>query len=42
MLARCVQAEPKYGEVWARVRKSPENAGLGTEEVLKMVAKELE
>lgn len=42
VLARCVQAEPKYGEVWARVRKSPENAGLGTEEVLKMVAKELE
>jgi pre-mRNA-processing factor 6 len=39
---RCVQNEPKHGEVWQEVRKKPENAGLSTEEVLKLVAKALE
>ena len=39
---RCVQNEPRHGEVWQGVRKRPENARLGVEEVLKMVAKVLE
>jgi len=36
-----VANEPKHGEYWARTRKAPENAGLGVEEVLRLVAKEL-
>ncbi|RMD41210.1 hypothetical protein DV735_g3906, partial [Chaetothyriales sp. CBS 134920] len=39
--AKCAAVEPKHGEVWARVRKRPENAGLTTEEVLKRVVEEL-
>ncbi|KAK5168908.1 U4/U6 x U5 tri-snRNP complex subunit Prp1 [Saxophila tyrrhenica] len=39
---RCVQNEPKHGEVWQEVRKKPENASMGTEEILKTVAKILE
>lgn len=42
VVAKCVLNEPKHGEVWAKIRKSPENAGKNFEEVLKMVAKELE
>lgn len=42
IVARCVQVEPRHGEVWTRVRKAPENWGKGTEEVLKMVVRELE
>ncbi|KAF2773385.1 hypothetical protein EJ03DRAFT_265266 [Teratosphaeria nubilosa] len=42
LISRCVQNEPKHGEVWARVRKDPDNAGKKVEDVLKMVAKELE
>ncbi|KAK3724363.1 U4/U6 x U5 tri-snRNP complex subunit Prp1 [Vermiconidia calcicola] len=42
LVSKCVQNEPKHGEVWQAVRKKPENAGLGVEEVLKMVAKLLE
>lgn len=42
LVAKCVQNEPKHGEVWASVRKAPENAGKGVEEVLKMVAKFME
>ncbi|KXL44740.1 MAG: hypothetical protein FE78DRAFT_91275 [Acidomyces sp. 'richmondensis'] len=42
IVARCIQVEPRHGEVWTRVRKAPENWRKGTEEVLKMVVKELE
>lgn len=42
VVSKCVQNEPKHGEVWQGVRKAPENAGLGTEEVLKKVAGMLE
>ncbi|KAK3669384.1 U4/U6 x U5 tri-snRNP complex subunit Prp1 [Recurvomyces mirabilis] len=42
VVGKCVVCEPKHGEVWAGVRKAPENAGKGVEEILKMVAKELE
>ncbi|QIW96025.1 hypothetical protein AMS68_001543 [Peltaster fructicola] len=38
----CVLNQPKHGEVWARVRKAPENAEKSDEEILKMVAVELE
>ncbi|KAK0283780.1 U4/U6 x U5 tri-snRNP complex subunit Prp1 [Friedmanniomyces endolithicus] len=41
VVASCVANEPKHGEYWARTRKAPENAGLGVEEVLRLVAKEL-
>ena len=42
VVSKCVLAEPKHGEVWQGVRKKPENAGLGVEKVLEMVAKALE
>ena len=42
LVSKCVQNEPKHGEVWAGARKAPENAGKGVEEVLKMVARLLE
>ncbi len=38
IINRCVQNEPKHGEVWQGVRKKPENASMSTEEVLKVVA----
>jgi len=42
IVSKCVQNEPKHGEVWQAVRKAPENTGKSVEEVLKMVAKQLE
>lgn len=42
VVSKCVDNEPKHGEKWQEVRKAPENAGKTTEEVLKMVAKQLE
>ncbi|EMC95725.1 hypothetical protein BAUCODRAFT_71901 [Baudoinia panamericana UAMH 10762] len=42
VVARCVQTEPKHGEMWAAVRKHPDNAGKSVEEVLKIVAARLE
>ena len=42
VVSKCVLSEPKHGEVWQGVRKRPENAGLGVEEVLERVAKVLE
>ncbi|TKA22014.1 hypothetical protein B0A50_08529 [Salinomyces thailandicus] len=42
LVAKCVLNEPRHGEVWAPVRKAPENAGMGIETVLKMVVKLLE
>jgi pre-mRNA-processing factor 6 len=36
ILSKVVLAEPKYGEVWQRVRKDPANWQLSTEEILKM------
>jgi len=35
VLRRCVETEPKYGEVWTRVSKAVENAHLSTEAMLK-------
>lgn len=42
VIAKCVASEPKYGEVWQRIRKDPKNAYLSTEEVLKTVMNQLE
>jgi pre-mRNA-processing factor 6 len=42
IINRCVQNEPRHGEVWQEIRKKPENASLSTEDVLKLVAKTLE
>ncbi|WPH00289.1 pre-mrna-splicing factor prp1 [Acrodontium crateriforme] len=42
VVAKCVQNEPRHGEVWQTVRKAPENAGMSVEECLKKVAKLLE
>lgn len=42
VVSKCVLNEPKHGEVWQGVWKAPENAGVGTEAVLKKVAQVLE
>jgi len=42
VVGKCVQNEPRHGEVWQVVRKAPENAGKSVEEVLKMVVKRLD
>lgn len=39
---KCVLSEPKHGEIWQSVSKDPDNARLGTEEVLKKVVELLE
>lgn len=39
---KCVLSEPKHGEIWQSVSKSPSNARSGTEEVLKKVVDLLE
>lgn len=41
-ISKCVLSEPKHGEVWQSVAKAPENAKLGVEEILKLVASKLE
>lgn len=42
IVSKCVLNEPKHGEVWQGVRKKPENANLGIEQVLRLVASMLE
>ncbi|RKI34546.1 hypothetical protein D7X55_41320, partial [Corallococcus sp. AB049A] len=42
VVSKCVLNEPRHGEVWQAVWKAPENAGIGTEAVLKKVTKLLE
>lgn len=42
IVSKCVANEPKHGEIWQAVAKAPENAGLGVEEILKLVAGKLE
>lgn len=42
VLSKLVAVEPRHGEVWAEVAKAPENAGKGTEEILKLVMARLE
>ncbi|KAI9900414.1 hypothetical protein N3K66_004676 [Trichothecium roseum] len=42
VVSKCILSEPRHGEVWQAVAKKPCNARKGTEEVLKLVAAELE
>ena len=42
VISKCVLSEPKHGEVWQAVAKDPRNADKGVEEVLKLVAAQLE
>ena len=42
VISKCVLNEPKHGEIWQSISKAPENAGLGTEEVLKLVVSKLD
>lgn len=42
VVSKCVSNEPKHGEIWAAVNKDPRNAGRSAEEILKMVAADLE
>jgi pre-mRNA-processing factor 6 len=39
---KCAMAEPRHGEVWARIAKDPKNAGKSVEEVLLMAVAEVE
>jgi len=41
VLGKSSTVEPRHGEVWPAVKKSPENAGLSIEAVLKLVAEKL-
>ena len=42
VVTKCVLNEPRHGEAWQKVAKSPKNARKGVEEILKLVAAELE
>lgn len=42
VVSKCVANEPHHGEVWASIAKNPRNAGKSVEEILKLVASELE
>lgn len=42
VVSKCVASEPRHGEVWQAVAKKPANARKSVEEVLKLVAAELE
>jgi len=39
---KCVASEPRHGEVWTRVAKRPANAQLKIDEILKLVAAEIQ
>lgn len=38
---RCIQAEPRHGEIWTSIAKSPQNWRAKVEEVLALVAEAL-
>ena len=42
VVSKCILAEPKHGEVWARIAKDPKNSSVGVEEVLMRTVKEVE
>nr|WNZ75750.1 U4/U6 x U5 tri-snRNP complex subunit Prp1 [Trichoderma harzianum] len=42
VVTKCVLNEPRHGEVWQAVAKNPKNANKNAEEILKLVAAELE
>ncbi|ORY65404.1 PRP1 splicing factor [Pseudomassariella vexata] len=41
VVKKCVAIEPRHGEVWARIAKHPSNSRKSVEDLLKMVAAEL-
>ncbi|KAH7325908.1 PRP1 splicing factor, N-terminal-domain-containing protein [Stachybotrys elegans] len=42
VVSKCVLNEPRHGEVWQAIAKNPRNATKSTEEILNLVAAELE
>lgn len=42
VVTKCVLNEPRHGDIWPAVAKKPANAGKSCEEILKLVAEELE
>ena len=42
VVSKCVMNEPRHGEVWQRVAKDPKNARKGVDEILKLVAAQIE
>lgn len=42
VVAKCVACEPRHGEAWPAVAKKPANAHKSVEEILKLVAEELD
>lgn len=42
VVTKCVLNEPRHGEVWQAVAKKPQNSRKGVEEILKLVAEELD
>ncbi|KAI4846749.1 hypothetical protein E4T45_07104 [Aureobasidium sp. EXF-8846] len=42
VIGQCVNSEPKHGEIWQSITKAPENAKLGIEEILKLVATKID
>ncbi|RQM08041.1 hypothetical protein DH86_00001375, partial [Scytalidium sp. 3C] len=42
VIAKCILSEPRHGEYWQAVAKDPKNAGKSIEEILKLVATQLE
>ena len=42
VVERCIGSEPRHGEVWQAVAKDLKNAKKSVEEILKLVAAELE
>jgi pre-mRNA-processing factor 6 len=41
-VGKCIASEPRHGEVWARVAKDPRNAHKKPDEILQLVAAQLE
>ncbi|KAI2627406.1 pre-mRNA splicing factor [Hypomontagnella submonticulosa] len=41
VISKCISVEPRHGEVWQAVAKNPKNARKSIEEILKLVAAEL-
>src|SRR5690606_8405646 len=42
VISKCVAVEPRHGEIWQSVAKAPQNTGLKTEEILKLVMEKLD
>jgi pre-mRNA-processing factor 6 len=42
VISKCELNEPRHGETWQRIAKDPKNARKRIEEILKLVAAELE